>query len=224
MRGSILPPHRIRPTRLPAKALRLFQHRGKARGARALRHGLLQGQVGVDRPFEMRSRRPARCRTHARGRSATSACRHSSPRCLRRASAPPQGWSSPCKAFHIDGIERGLDADDLDVRLDRFRRDRIAGDQPAAADRNHQHIEIGCVVEHFERDRALSGNDARIIVRMDEMRLRSRLQAPRRAPAPRRRFHRAAPPRRHSALVAAIFTKGVVTGITMVAAMPSRAA
>ena len=37
-----------------AKALGLRQHRGEPGGARAFGHGLLQGEVGVDRAFEMR--------------------------------------------------------------------------------------------------------------------------------------------------------------------------
>ena len=37
-----------------AEALGLGQHGGEAGGARAFRHGLLQGQIGVDRALEMR--------------------------------------------------------------------------------------------------------------------------------------------------------------------------
>ena len=40
------------------------------------------------------------------------------------------------------GIEGGLDADDLDVGLDRLRRDGDPGDQPAAADGNDDLVEI----------------------------------------------------------------------------------
>ena len=62
------------------------------------------------------------------------------------------------------GIERGLRSDDLDRRLDSARRHRVAGDQAAAADRDHQHVEIGDLLQHFERDRALAGDHARIVV------------------------------------------------------------
>ena len=54
MRGSILPPHRMSPTFLPRKRSRLGQHGGKAGGARAFRHRLLQRQKGIDRALEMR--------------------------------------------------------------------------------------------------------------------------------------------------------------------------
>ena len=37
-----------------AEALRLGQHGGEAGGARAFRHGLLQGEIGVDRALELR--------------------------------------------------------------------------------------------------------------------------------------------------------------------------
>ena len=54
MRGSILPPHRIEPDLAAAETVGIGQHGSKPGGARAFRHGLLQGQIGVDRAFEMR--------------------------------------------------------------------------------------------------------------------------------------------------------------------------
>ena len=53
MRGSILPPHRIRPTLRPRKRSGCASKRGEAGGAGALRHGLLQREIGVDRALEM---------------------------------------------------------------------------------------------------------------------------------------------------------------------------
>ena len=53
MRGSMLPPHSTSPTFLPANRSGFGQHRGQAGGARALRHGLLQGQIGVDRALDV---------------------------------------------------------------------------------------------------------------------------------------------------------------------------
>ena len=50
--------------------------------------------------------------------------------------------------------------------LDRLRRGRDAGDQPAAADRNHQHVEIGLLLQHLQRDGALPRDDMRIVVGM----------------------------------------------------------
>ena len=58
------------------------------------------------------------------------------------------------RAFHRR-IELGLDADQLDVRLDRLGGGRDAGHQPAAADRDDQRVEVGRVRQHFERHRAL---------------------------------------------------------------------
>ena len=40
-------------------------------------------------------------------------------------------------------VKRRLHANDLDVRLERFGRDRDAGNQTASADRHDQYVEIG---------------------------------------------------------------------------------
>ena len=64
--------------------------------------------------------------------------------------------------------------------LHRARRDGVAGDQAAAADRNDQHVEIGDILEHLERDRALAGDHVRVVIGMhpDELPLgRDRLGA-----------------------------------------------
>ncbi len=45
----------------------------------------------------------------------------------------------------------GLHADDLDVGSQRARRGRDAGDQPAAADRDHQRVDRRLLLEHLER-------------------------------------------------------------------------
>ena len=63
---------------------------------------------------------------------------------------------------------RRLDADDLDVGLDRLGRGRHARDQAAAADRHHQHVQIRRRRQHLERERALARDDQRIVVGMDE--------------------------------------------------------
>ena len=65
-------------------------------------------------------------------------------------------------------IELGLDADHLDVGLERLGGDRNAGNQPAAADRDDQRVEVRRVLEHFERDGPGAGDDLRIVERMDE--------------------------------------------------------
>ena len=67
------------------------------------------------------------------------------------------------------GIGAGLHAEDLDGGIDRLGRDGDAGDQAAAADRHHQRVErlLG-IGQHLERDGALAGDDARIVIGMDE--------------------------------------------------------
>ena len=64
-------------------------------------------------------------------------------------------------------VKRGLHANDTRVRLERFGRDRHAGDQPAAADRHDQHVEIGHCRQHLERDRPLAGDHQGIVIGMD---------------------------------------------------------
>ncbi len=66
------------------------------------------------------------------------------------------------------GIERGLRADDLDRRFDRARRDRVAGDEAAPADREDQEIEVGGILQHLERDGALPCDHQRIVIGVHE--------------------------------------------------------
>ena len=52
--------------------------------------------------------------------------------------------------------------------FERLGGDRDAADQPAAADRRHDRVEIGPVGEEFERDRPLAGDDRRIVIGVDK--------------------------------------------------------
>ena len=81
---------------------------------------------------------------------------------------PPSGLMLVVQRVPERGVERRLRADDLDARPPGPRGDGVAGNQPAAADRDHQQVEIGHVLQHFERDRALPGDHARIVVGMHE--------------------------------------------------------
>ena len=66
------------------------------------------------------------------------------------------------------GIERGLDADHLDVRLERLGRRRDARHDAAAADRHDDDVEVGRIGHEFEADGALSGDDPGVVIGMDE--------------------------------------------------------
>ena len=86
------------------------------------------------------------------------------------------------------------------------------------------HVEVGDVLQHFQRDGALPGDDVRVVVRVhdDEAALGLDLLAAR-----LRLGHGLAVEHhlaRRASASAATFTNGVVTGMTMVAGMPSRAA
>ena len=63
-------------------------------------------------------------------------------------------------------VERRLHADDLDLRRQRLGGNGDARDQTAAADRDEQEFEAGLVGQHFERDRALAGDDCRVVIGM----------------------------------------------------------
>ena len=108
--------------------------------------------------------------------------------------APPTARLLAVQRVPHRRIERALDADDLDRGFDRPRGDRIAGDQSAAADRDHQHVEVGRLLQHFERDGALPGDHVRIVIGMHPDQRALARRSPRRAPARRPPSRRAAPP------------------------------
>ena len=70
------------------------------------------------------------------------------------------------------GAERGihgrLDAEDADVGLHRFRRDRTARDQTAAADRNDETVQIRRVLEEFHGADTLTRDDPRVVEGRDK--------------------------------------------------------
>ena len=61
-------------------------------------------------------------------------------------------------------------------------RGRAARDQPAAADADEQHVERPGVLDQLERDGALAGHHALVVVRVDRDRARARRRARRAAP------------------------------------------
>ena len=65
-------------------------------------------------------------------------------------------------------IPFGLHADDLDVRIDRLGADRHAGDQSAAADRHHQHVEVRRLFEHLDAQCPLPRDHRGIVERMHQ--------------------------------------------------------
>ena len=73
-----------------------------------------------------------------------------------------------CIDSGIRRARRGLDADDLHVRLGFLDHQRHPRAQPAAADRHDDPREVGDVLEQFQPERALSGDDRLVVERMDE--------------------------------------------------------
>jgi hypothetical protein len=150
-----------------AEFVRLGQHGGKPGRAGALRHGLLQGEIGVHRTLEMRlidEDNVGDERAHDGERQRADV--------LHRNAFGERGAAErtvlATQRVPERGIERGLGANDLHRRLHRARRDGAACDQPAAADRDHQGIEVEDVLQHLERDGALPRDDQRIVIGVHE--------------------------------------------------------
>ena len=165
-----------------AESLRLGQHGGKPGGAGPFRHGLLQREKGIDRALDQRlvdQNDVADEFAHDRQRQLADIA-HRNAFGQRRAAARPVALVDRIPHRRI---ERAFDADDLDRGLLRPRGDGAAGDQPAAADRNDQHVEVGHLLQHFQRDRPLAGDDVRIVVGVNPDEIRARPRLPRRAAA-----------------------------------------
>ena len=69
-------------------------------------------------------------------------------------------------ALHRRTVRR-LDADHAHGRPVALHRHRHAGDEPAAADRHDDRVELGPVLHHFEPQRPLSGNQLLVVERVD---------------------------------------------------------
>ena len=73
----------------------------------------------------------------------------------------------------LDGVEHGreacgLNAHDLNVEFDRLGGCRHAGNQPAAANRHNQGVQVRHLVQHFQRHRALACHHVGVVIRMHE--------------------------------------------------------
>ena len=138
--------------------------------------------------------------------------------------SPAHGMSVPLMRLYIDGIELGLDADHLDRLVRRacatVAMPEISPPPPIGID---ERVDRRHVLEHLERDRALAGDDARIVERMDEGEAALRLELARMGIGGVERLavqDDVAP----WPSVWVTFTVGVLRGITIVAGMPSRCA
>ena len=79
------------------------------------------------------------------------------------------------RAVHA-GCALGLHAVDLDVGLQALDGEGHAGDESAAAHRHDDGVHIGQLVENFEADSTLTGNDLLVVVGVDEGHARLFLQ------------------------------------------------
>ena len=113
-------------------------------------------------------------------------------RFTRRPSMMQSTRSSVTSAARVDAALHPrragrLDADDADLRVDALERHRDAGDQPAAANRHDDDVDVGPVLGDLEPDRALP-HDQLLVVERDGCRCsraRRRAASPSRSPRPR---------------------------------------
>ena len=114
-----------------------------------------------------------------------------------------------------------LDADEARVRPQRAQRDRDPGGEAAAADRQHERLDVGQLLRELEPDRPLAGDHVAVLERVDERRTGAArvLEAPR--PAPRRTPPRRGRSRRRTTGVASTLAIGASSGMKTVAVIPS---
>ena len=75
----------------------------------------------------------------------------------------PATGSPARERLRVGRARGGLHADDLDLRPRRLDRDRDAGREPAAADRHDDLREVRHLLEQLEPERALAGDDVRVV-------------------------------------------------------------
>ena len=102
---------------------------------------------------------------------------------MRKVSSPGQPTAMPSAMVAIDAsgtgrpaaseagnaaAPRGLRADDPHVGPQRLDRGRDPGDQPAAAGAHDDRAHVGALLEELQADRALAGDDVRVVERVDQ--------------------------------------------------------
>ena len=152
-----------------AKPLRRGQHRGETGGARTLDDQFLPLEQNLDRALDRHIVNQQNVRDE---RLDDAPCQ---PARLLDCDALGEGCGRRrrTRVFAVHQpvhrrIQGRLDANYLDVRVERLGGDCDPGNQPAAADRHDDRVEIRLVGEELERDGALTSDDRRIVVGMDE--------------------------------------------------------
>ena len=87
---------------------------------------------------------------------------------LRHRSGPRLGGFASVEERCRGGEPLRLNADDGDRRPQRLDGDGDARDQSAAADGDDDRVEVGGLLQHLQPQRALAGDDVRVVERMDQ--------------------------------------------------------
>ena len=164
---SILPPESSTPTLLAFEHLRIRAHGRERRGACAFHDRLLDGEKVGDGVFDVVFAHQEDV-LHQFGDDAAVEIAGLLDRDAFRDRLADAGQVGAFDHVVHRRIGLGLHAIDLDRRLDRFRRERDAGDDSAAADGNDQRVEIGKVLHHLEAAGSRARHDNGIVIGMDE--------------------------------------------------------
>ena len=144
-----------------------IDHGGKPGRTRAFRHRFLKCQICVDGALKLRLIDQDNFRdqlANDRKGQLTGILGCNSLGQRRSAERPV----IPVKRIPGRGIQRTFDADNFDDWIFCASGNGIAGDEAASADRNDKRIQNRHVLQHFECNGPLSGNDARIIIRVNQ--------------------------------------------------------
>ena len=165
----MLPPVTTISTSFSGKTPGCREHRRDPRGARALDDELLAFEQGFDRVFEHRLVDQQNVRDQSFDDAPGQPARLLD--CDPFRQSHRLGWGTRVLAAHQPAhrrVEHRLHPDDLDARNESLGRHRGPRNEPAAADRHDDRVEIGPVGQQLERDSPLPGDDRRVVIGVDK--------------------------------------------------------
>ena len=163
----MLPPETMAPTRRPRNRSGWARIAASAAAARALHDQLLDLRHKHDRAFDLAfpGQHDLRARGGDDGSGRLSGTLDRDP--LGQGVGAGLDRGSAQRRQHRRAAGR-LDSDDLDPGIELPRRDDAPGDEPPAADRNDERVEVGRGLQHLQRDRALTRDHPGILIGVDQ--------------------------------------------------------
>ena len=163
----MLPPVMATPTFLPRNRSGMGQQRGETGGAGALGHRLGAFDQQADGFLDGAFRRDQNAGDAAADHLERDFADVAHGDALGDGGAADRDGPAG-EALGHGGVGFDLGAVDGDAGVQRGGGDQAAGEQAAAADRDDQRVEVGDVLQHLQRQRALAGDDAEVVVGVDE--------------------------------------------------------